>query len=177
MVGSGRRRLSLLSAALIACTMFAASAHALAAAPQATASAAGDGRTGVVKDVDEFENRWILPLQSGVVLTGLRLGPGGRVLPAPPPGRRHMEFYGDSITEGVEALCGQTGADGTADYAHLAGEAFHAGFNQVGFGEQGIIQPGHGNVGTASHPNVQGHRKAAARLIPVIESVTGWKAT
>jgi lysophospholipase L1-like esterase len=234
-----------------------------------------------VKDVDEFENRWIPPLRSGVVLTGLRLDPHARLLAAAPaPRGPRMEFYGDSITEGVAALCNATGvdcADGTVDYAHLTGEAFHADFNQVGFGKQGVIQPGHGNVGTAAqsfgwnfqgspshfrpgavvvnqgtndgpfgsaeflpgyvaylrqiraadprawifamrpfggshaddvaaavrqlndprvgyvdttgwlsaaagdfnggHPNVQGHRKAADLLIPVIEAATGWRAS
>ena len=236
-----------------------------------------------VKDVDEYENRWILPLQSGVVLTGFELDPLPAVLPGPPLGPLHMDFFGDSITEGVLALCPTLGvdcADGTVDYAHLTGQAFHANFNQVGFGKQGIIQPGHGNVGTASqsfgwnfqgspsdphfdpdavvvnqgtndgtfssadfrprylaylqqiraadprawifamrpfggyhaddiawavqqtgdpkivyvdttgwltvaagdftgttHPNVQGHRKAADLLIAVIESVTGWRAS
>src|SRR6266545_4712331 len=235
-----------------------------------------------VKDVDEYENRWILPLESGVVLTGFRLDPLATVLPVARTGPLRMEFYGDSITEGVMARCAVLGvdcADGTVDYAHLTGKAFHADFNQVGFGKQGIIQPGHGNVGTAaqsfgwnfqgspadphfhpdavvvnqgtndspysseefrpgylaylreiraadprtwifamrpfggyhegdiawavaqlndpkivyvdttdwlsvaagdfngsSHPNVQGHEKAAAHLIAVIESVTGWRA-
>ena len=243
----------------------------------------GDRHTAkiAVKDVDEYENRWILPLQSGVVLTGLRLGLRARVLPPiAAPRRPRMEFYGDSITEGVAALCNVLGvdcADGTVDYAHLTGEAFHTVFNQVGFGKQGIIQPGHGNVGTAAqsfgwnyqgspshfrpeavvvnqgtndspygsaeflpgyvaylrqiraadphawifamrpfggyhaddiaaavrqvndprvvyvdttgwlssaagdfnggHPNVQGHRKAADLLVPVIEAATGWRAS
>ncbi len=106
-----------------------------------------------VKDVDEYENRWILPLQSGVVLTGFELDPLATVLPAAPLGHLRLEFYGDSITEGVMARCAVLGvdcADGTVDYAHLTGQAFHANFNQVGFGKQGIIQPGHGNVGTAA---------------------------
>ncbi|WP_433181879.1 GDSL-type esterase/lipase family protein [Actinoallomurus sp. CA-150999] len=109
--------------------------------------------TIAVKDVDEYENRWILPLQSGIVLTGFRLGPRARVLPTPRPRGPRVEFYGDSITEGVAALCDHTGvdcADGTVDYANLTGRAFHADFDQVGFGKQGIIQPGHGNVGTAA---------------------------
>jgi lysophospholipase L1-like esterase len=115
-----------------------------------------------VKDVDEYENRWIPPVQSGLVLTGLQLDAGGRLLPGPRPGRLHLEFYGDSITEGVEALCPTLGvdcADGTKDYAFLTGRALHADFNQVGFGKQGIIQPGHGNVGTAAQSfgwNLQG---------------------
>lgn len=106
-----------------------------------------------VKDVDEYENRWVLPLQSGIVLTGLRLDPRAHVLPVVPYGHRRMAFYGDSITEGVNALCDHLGvdcADGTVDYANLTGRAFHSNFDQVGFGKQGIIQPGHGGVGTAS---------------------------
>jgi hypothetical protein len=106
-----------------------------------------------VKDVDEYENRWILPLQSGVVLTGFDLDGGATVLPSAPRSSLHLEFLGDSITEGVLALCPTLGvdcADGTVDYANLTGRAFHANFNQVGFGKQGIIQPGHGNVGTAA---------------------------
>src|SRR4051794_2914981 len=52
-----------------------------------------------VKDVDEYENRWIAPLQSGVVLTGLELSQRGQLLAGPRPGRLRLEFYGDSITE------------------------------------------------------------------------------
>ena len=106
-----------------------------------------------VKDVDEYENRWILPLQSGVVLDGIRLDHGAELLPLRDPQAHRLEFYGDSITEGVMAQCPVLGvdcADGTKDYAYLVGEAFDANTNQVGFGKQGIIQPGHGNVGTAS---------------------------
>jgi hypothetical protein len=235
-----------------------------------------------VKDVDEYENRWVPPMQSGVVFTGLRLDPYAFLVGKPRLGPLHLEFYGDSITEGVLALCPSLGvncADGTKDYAYLTGLAFHADVNQVGFGKQGVIQPGHGDVGTAAqsfgwnfqgspadprfrpnaivvnegtndgtydsaafrtaylaylreiraadphswifamrpfggyhdtdiawavdqladphlvyvdttgwlsvaagdfdgttHPNVQGHRKAAARLISVIEATTGWRA-
>lgn len=106
-----------------------------------------------VKDVDEYENRWIVPLQSGVVLTGLELSPGAQLLPVRRSQAHRLEFYGDSITEGVMALCPVLGvdcADGTKDYAFLVGGAFEANTNQVGFGKQGIIQPGHGNVGAAS---------------------------
>jgi hypothetical protein len=106
-----------------------------------------------VKDVDEYENRWVPPLESGVALTGLRLDPGAQVYGKPPLGGLRMSFFGDSITEGVAALCPETGvdcADGTVDYANLTGRAFHANFHQVGFGKQGIIQPGHGGVGTAA---------------------------
>lgn len=107
----------------------------------------------LVKDVDEYANRWIMPLQSGVVLSKIELAPGARLVPLPSTAEHRLEFYGDSITQGVMALCPQLGidcADGTKSYAHLVGEAFGASTNQVGFGKQGIIQPGHGNVGTAA---------------------------
>ncbi|TWD75180.1 pectinesterase [Kribbella amoyensis] len=106
-----------------------------------------------VKDVDEYENRWITPVQSGVVLAKIELGPGAKLVPLPSIPDRRLEFYGDSITQGVMALCPRLGidcADGTKSYPHLVGNAFGASTNQVGFGKQGIIQPGHGNVGTAS---------------------------
>ena len=106
-----------------------------------------------VKDVDEYENRWVPPLQSGVVLTGLELGRYAVLLPGPRPGRLRLAFYGDSITEGVMALgpsLGVDDADGTKDYAYLTARAFHADAAQVGFGKQGVIQPGHGGVGTAA---------------------------
>ncbi|WP_410792723.1 pectinesterase family protein [Kribbella sp. C-35] len=107
----------------------------------------------VVKDVDEYENRWNVPLQTGVVLEKIELAPDAKLIPLPTTAEHRIEFYGDSITQGVMALCAELGtdcADGTKAYPHLVGEAFGADTNQVGFGKQGIIQPGHGNVGTAS---------------------------
>lgn len=107
----------------------------------------------VVKDVDEYENRWVMPLQSGIVLSKIELAPGATLVSLPRTPQHRLEFYGDSITEGVMALCPTLGvdcADGTKDYAYLVGKAFDAQTDQVGFGKQGIIQPGHGNVGTAA---------------------------
>ncbi len=107
----------------------------------------------LVKDVDEYENRWNVPLQTGVVLKKLELAPDAKLVPLPTTADRRIEFYGDSITQGVMALCAELGtdcADGTKAYPHLVGEAFGADTNQVGFGKQGILQPGHGNVGTAA---------------------------
>ncbi|TCC31252.1 pectinesterase family protein [Kribbella sindirgiensis] len=107
----------------------------------------------VVKDVDEYVNRWNVPLQTGVVLEKIELAPDAKLIPLPTTAEHRIEFYGDSITQGVMALCAELGtdcADGTKAYPHLVGAAFGADTNQVGFGKQGIIQPGHGNVGTAS---------------------------
>jgi lysophospholipase L1-like esterase len=107
----------------------------------------------VVKDVDERANRWTPPLLSGLLLTGFRLDPGARTLPPPAPGNRRIEFLGDSITQGVRAIgpeIGVTGSDSTKDYAWLTGRALHADFRQVGFGAQGIVQSGGGQVPPAA---------------------------
>ncbi|MFL6126004.1 SGNH/GDSL hydrolase family protein [Actinophytocola sp.] len=106
----------------------------------------------VVKDVDERANRWNPPLRSGVLLTGFRLDTGARTLP-PPPDDRRIEFLGDSITQGVRAVgpeIGVDGSDATKDYAGLTGQALHADFRQVGFGAQGIVRPGGGEVPPAA---------------------------
>ena len=106
-----------------------------------------------VKDVDEQVNRWIPPLEAGLIFKGLELGPGGKLLKSSLPGKVRMEFYGDSITEGVRIISmavGPDGADGTKDYAFLTALAFGALHNQVGFGRQGVIRTGNGNVPTAS---------------------------
>jgi len=106
-----------------------------------------------VKDVDERANRWNPPLQSGLQLTGFRLDRDARTLPAPAPSNRRIEFLGDSITQGVRALgpeIGVTGSDATKDYAWLTGRALRANFRQVGFGAQGILRPGGGQVPAAA---------------------------
>ncbi|MGW1344605.1 pectinesterase family protein [Kribbella sp. NPDC002412] len=107
----------------------------------------------LVKDVDGYANRWTVPLQSGVVLEKIELAPLATLIPLPTKAEHGIEFYGDSITQGVMALCPELGADcadGTKAYPHLVGKAFGADTTQVGFGKQGVIQPGHGNVGTAA---------------------------
>src|SRR5215207_5918173 len=73
-----------------------------------------------VKDVDAHANRWNQPFGSAVVFAGPRL-----------------EFYGDSITQGVRALgaeSGPEGSDGTRSFAYLTARAFGATSYQVGFG-------------------------------------------
>jgi lysophospholipase L1-like esterase len=106
-----------------------------------------------VKDVDERANRWHPPLRSGLLLTGFRLDPGADTVPPPAPEDRRIEFLGDSITQGVRAIgpeIGVTGADATKDYAWLTGGALRADFRQVGFGAQGIVRPGGGEVPPAA---------------------------
>lgn len=102
-----------------------------------------------VKDVDERANRWVSPLQSGLIVTGYELDPGAELRPLVPDSGPRIEFLGDSITQGVRAVgpqIGPLGADATKDYAWLTGMAFGADFDQVGFGGQGILTPGNGGV-------------------------------
>ncbi|WP_164905084.1 GDSL-type esterase/lipase family protein [Streptomyces cyaneus] len=118
-------------------------------------TAAGRGPHSVeisVKDVFSRANRWTPPLETGVVLTGLRLDYGGRLLHQPARSHRKLAFYGDSITQGVMALCEVNTsdcADGTAAYPTLVADALRASLTQVGFGRQGVIQTGNGGVPAA----------------------------
>ncbi|MCW8378958.1 GDSL-type esterase/lipase family protein [Streptomyces justiciae] len=115
-----------------------------------TAAGRGPHRVELsVKDVFSRANRWTPPLETGVVLTGVR----GRLLPQHPVHSPRFVFYGDSITQGVMALCEVNTsdcADGTAAYPTLVADALHASLTQVGFGRQGVIQTGNGGVPAAS---------------------------
>jgi hypothetical protein len=105
-----------------------------------------------VKDTDQVTNRWLPPLGDAVIVRGFRLPPGGRLLPPPRPAPIRMAFFGDSITEGIRAL-GQPltpdGADGTRTYASVAARSFGADMQLVGFGKQGVMRKGVGNVPAA----------------------------
>jgi lysophospholipase L1-like esterase len=101
-----------------------------------------------VKDTDQVTNRWLTPLNDAVVVRGLRVH-GGDVLPPPPAAPVRMAFFGDSITEGIRALgdaLTPDGADGTRAWANLTARSFGADFAQVGFGKQGVMRDGVGNV-------------------------------
>ncbi|WP_159053085.1 GDSL-type esterase/lipase family protein [Streptomyces regalis] len=117
-----------------------------------------------VKDVFSRANRWTPPLQTGVVLTGLRLDDGGHLLHQPARSARKLAFYGDSITQGVMALCEANTsdcADGTEAYPTLVADALRASLTQVGFGRQGVIQTGNGGVPAA--PDAYGWNHAGSR--------------
>lgn len=116
-----------------------------------------------VKDVFSRVNRWTPPLETGVVLTGVQ----GRLLPQHIRHSKAFAFYGDSITQGVMALCDVNTsdcADGTAAYPTLVADALHASLTQVGFGRQGVIQTGNGGVPTAS--DAYGWNYAGSRADP-----------
>jgi lysophospholipase L1-like esterase len=131
-----------------------------------TVTATGRGPHTVevsVKDVSSRVERWTPPLESGVVLTGIR----GHLLNQ--PGRRpHLEvaFYGDSVTQGVMALCDVNTsdcADGTAAYPTLVADALGASLTQVGFGRQGVIRTGNGGVPAAGDAYGWNHAGSPAR--------------
>ncbi|GAA3151809.1 lysophospholipase L1-like esterase [Kribbella aluminosa] len=113
---------------------------------------APDGRhqvSVVVKDVNEHANRWNPPFGCAVVFAGLVLDARTVLRLSGRPGGPRMEFYGDSITQGVRSLSEHPeseGADGTTSFAYLTARAFGATAYQVGFGSQGISKPGNGEV-------------------------------
>ncbi|WP_329116962.1 GDSL-type esterase/lipase family protein [Streptomyces sp. NBC_01465] len=133
-------------------------AEQLYAVDRADLAIAADGRGPhtvelSVKDVYARVERWTPPLRTGVALTGLAPDPGARILPQRPSKRLELAFYGDSITQGVMALCDVNTsdcADGTAAYPTLVADALRAKLTQVGFGRQGVIQTGNGGVPAAS---------------------------
>ena len=103
----------------------------------------------VVKDVNEHANRWTPPFECAVVFAGLVLDVNSRLRLSGRPSGPRLEFYGDSITQGVRSLSSHSeseGADGTTTYAYLIARAFGATSYQVGFGSQGISKPGNGEV-------------------------------
>ncbi|GAA1576457.1 hypothetical protein GCM10009789_32320 [Kribbella sancticallisti] len=103
----------------------------------------------VVKDVNEHANRWNPPFGCAVVFAGLVLDQDTRLRLSGRPGGPRLEFYGDSITQGVRSLSAHPesdGADGSKSYAYLTARALGASAYQVGFGRQGIIKPGNGEV-------------------------------
>jgi lysophospholipase L1-like esterase len=103
----------------------------------------------VVKDVNEFVNRWNPPFDCAVAFAGLVLDSSTRLRLSGRPNGSRLEFYGDSITQGVRALSAEpesAGADGTKSFAYLTARALGATAHQVGFGRQGIARPGNGEV-------------------------------
>ncbi|GAA3595235.1 hypothetical protein GCM10022235_78150 [Kribbella ginsengisoli] len=115
-----------------------------------TADVAGPHKVEiVVKDVSEHANRWNPPFECAVVFAGLVLDADTRLRLAGRPGGPRLEFYGDSITQGVRALSAHPeseGADGTKSFAYLTARALGASAYQVGFGRQGVVRTGNGEV-------------------------------
>ena len=124
-----------------------------------TALPAGDHVVEIeTKDVAQNVNRWVPPLAAALVFTGFNVG-SGEALPIAPaltgrwsPNALRIEFFGDSITQGIRAISMATdpsGTDGTRTYSYLTALALNANITQVGFGAQGVTRGGGGGVPAA----------------------------
>jgi lysophospholipase L1-like esterase len=95
-------------------------------------------------------DRWNTPA-SAVTVTGVELDGKGSATAAPALRSKRMLFYGDSITEGVDAV-GGSGANGDQDATQTYGQLLAAGLDAevgiVGFAAQGWTIAGYGNVPT-----------------------------
>jgi lysophospholipase L1-like esterase len=106
----------------------------------------------VVKSAPETVNRWTSPQSSVVRFLGIALLPVAGVGAATiRPRGLNVLAYGDSITEGVRTLNMTAGNttdrnDSTLSWAHLLGDTLGAEVGVVGFGAQGVTNPGNGNV-------------------------------
>lgn len=108
----------------------------------------------MIRGFDPMQSRWFHPLVSSVNFTGFRVT-NGEALPVPTEKEPHLEFLGDSITEGI-LVHSETPTssfprctDARLAYPCQASFALGASWRQVGFGTQGITRRGTGGVPTA----------------------------
>jgi hypothetical protein len=108
----------------------------------------------MARGMEELFNRWNPPVVAGLNFLGFDVK-GGALIPTPRPVRYKIEFVGDSFTEGVRIVPENGGGDPWHTDGHLAypcqtALALGAEWRQVGFGHQGLLQAGHGNVPKAA---------------------------
>jgi hypothetical protein len=105
------------------------------------------------RGMEELFNRWNPPVVASLNFIGFDVE-GGALVPTARPSRLKMEFIGDSITEGVRVYMNNASdpwhTNGRLAYPCLVAQALGAEWNQIGFGHQGILQTGHGNVPVAA---------------------------
>ena len=93
-------------------------------------------------------DRWTTPA-SCVTITGIELDGKGSASAAPTIRSKRLLVYGDSITEGADAV-GSANANADQDasqtYAQLLGVALNAEVGIVGFSAQGYTVAGYGNI-------------------------------
>jgi len=110
----------------------------------------------MVRGIDEHQSRWKAPLVGSVHFLGLEFPNGGKLLP-PLAEWEHpklkMEFFGDSITEGVvvqELRDGKTTwswlSDALDSYPSRTALQLGAAWRQVGFGAAGLAHKGSGGA-------------------------------
>lgn len=115
----------------------------------------------MVRGLDEHQSRWTPPLVASVTFTGLTFGRGGKLESTLPEWKKpalKMEFFGDSITEGVLVQEGRAGVvagmprawswltDARNSYAGQTAMALGAAWRQVGFGATGLQHGGSGGA-------------------------------
>ncbi|HVR63869.1 MAG TPA: GDSL-type esterase/lipase family protein, partial [Polyangia bacterium] len=105
------------------------------------------------RGMEELFNRWNPPVVASLNFIGFDVQ-GGALVPAPRPQRLKIEFVGDSITEGVRVVMNNATdpwhTNGRLAYPCLTAAALGAEWRQIGFGHQGLLQAGHGNVPAAA---------------------------
>jgi len=112
----------------------------------------------MVRALDEHQNRWKGPLVASVTFLGLDL-PGGQLMP-PLSEWDHpklkIEFFGDSITEGVLVQDPRPGkgtwpwlTDALDSHACQTAMLLGAAWRQVGFGGTGLYHGGSGGAASA----------------------------
>jgi hypothetical protein len=106
----------------------------------------------MARGMEELQNRWNPPVIAALSFTAFDVE-GGALVPTARPNRLKIEFVGDSLTEGVRVV--PDGSDpqhtnGRLAYPCLTAMAMGAEWRQVGFGHQGVLQAGHGNVPKAA---------------------------
>jgi hypothetical protein len=116
----------------------------------------GQDNTTHVLDVEvdattETVNRWNPPQNTAVKLTGITLASGSDTVSAPQPRPFNLLTYGDSTDEGVRTLALNGTNDVDRNSASVCwplelGRLLGAEVGSVGFGSQGISDPGNGNV-------------------------------
>jgi hypothetical protein len=107
----------------------------------------------MVRGTEELFNRWNPPVVASLNFLGFDVT-GGALVPTARPQRLKMEFIGDSITEGVRVYMNNATdpwhTNGRLAYPCLTAQVLGAEWHQVGFGHQGVLQAGHGNVPVAA---------------------------
>jgi GDSL-like Lipase/Acylhydrolase family/Carbohydrate esterase 2 N-terminal len=106
----------------------------------------------MARGMEELFNRWNPPVVAALSFSGFDVT-GGALVPTARPVRLKIEFVGDSLTEGVRVVPDGTDpqhTNGRLAYPCLTANAMGAEWRQVGFGHQGILQTGHGNVPKAA---------------------------
>jgi hypothetical protein len=113
----------------------------------------------VVKGFREWDRRWEPPLESSLVFRGMTLDAGAKLLDPPARPKHVIEYFGDSITEGVlthydgrkawERPLWPDYSDGRQGWAYQSARRVGAEPRVVGFGRLGLTIGGNGGVPVA----------------------------